>query len=270
MEVRMSEIRILPAGDLALIVEFGNEISTECNNRVMQLYRNIKKDKVNGIAETVPAFRSLLIYYDPLKITYKKLCRYIKSASKEEEAAKEKVKRVIEIPVCYGGSYGEDLADVAIHAGMSEVQVIRLHSGTDYLIYMLGFIPGFPYLGGLDKRLETPRLPNPRTSIPAGSVGIGGEQTGVYPIASPGGWRLIGRTPLKLYDSNRKNPILYQAGDYIHFKPIDEEEFKQMEEQVRTGEYQCRITIEDNKKKEEKKISEASFHSKVLKRHCKV
>lgn len=240
----MSEMRILPAGDLSLVVEFGNEISTACNDRVRQLNQSLKQKKIDGIVETIPTFRSLLIYYDPMIISYKKLCRYIQKASTSEQDVKAGLKRVIEIPVCYGGQYGEDLKDVAIHATMSESEVIQLHSGVNYLIYMLGFLPGFPYLGGLDKRLMTPRLSNPRTSIPAGSVGIGGEQTGVYPIASPGGWRLIGRTPLKLYDSEREEPTIYQAGDCIHFRPIDEEEYKDIEERVNRHEYLCKITME--------------------------
>lgn len=228
----MAEMRILPAGDLSLVVEFGNEISITYNDRVRQLNANLKKDKIEGIVETIPTFRSLLIYYDPMKISYKKLCRYLKAASVEKIVGRATEKRIIEIPVCYGGQYGEDLAEVANHTRMTEGEVIRLHSKADYLIYMLGFLPGFPYLGGLDTRLVTPRLPNPRTSIPAGSVGIGGEQTGVYPIASPGGWRLIGRTPLKLYDSEREKPTLYQAGDYIRFIPIEEQEYKAIEESV--------------------------------------
>ena len=239
-------MRIIPAGDLALVVEFGNEISTACNDQVRQLNQSIRKSEIKGIIETVPTFRSLLLYYDPLKITYKKLCKYIRSVSNKGGDMSAKTNRIIEVPVCYGGQYGEDLVDVAKHVGMSEAEVINIHSGMDYLIYMLGFLPGFPYLGGLDKRLETPRLSNPRISIPAGSVGIGGEQTGVYPIVSPGGWRLIGRTPLKLYDSERENPTLYQAGEYIHFQPIDEAEFVHIEELVKSGQYRCKITIKDS------------------------
>lgn len=156
---------------------------------------------IPGVVETVPAFASLLIFYDPLVTEYDAVAAAVQKlaqAPDSDTAAEEG--RLVEIPVCYGGAFGPDLPFVAEHAGLTETEVIRLHAGRDYPIYMLGFLPGFPYLGGLDERLFTPRLPTPRTAIPAGSVGIGGEQTGVYPIASPGGWQLIGRTPLKLFD----------------------------------------------------------------------
>ena len=190
--------KILPAGDCALVVEFGNEINEALNRKVQCLNEKVAAAHVKGIVETVPTFRSLM----------------------------ETPYHVVEIPVCYGGSYGEDLKDVAAHAGLTEEEVIKLHSSVDYNIYMLGFLPGFPYLGGLDPKLFTPRLDNPRTKIPEGSVGIGGEQTGIYPLESPGGWRLIGRTPLKLYDPDREQPFLYQAGDYIRFVPITAEEYE--------------------------------------------
>ena len=130
------------------------------------------------------------------------------------------------IPVCYDGEFAPDMEDVCAHTGLQREQVIRLHTSRDYLIYMLGFLPGFPYLGGMDERIEAPRLETPRTLIPAGAVGIGGKQTGIYPLASPGGWRLIGRTPIKVYDPDREEPILYKSGDYIRFYPITEEEYK--------------------------------------------
>ncbi len=236
----MPDYRILLAGDLALVVEFGNEISPACSEKVRRLNQSLRQKSIPGIVETVPTYRSLLIHYDPMRLSYRKLCRYIKASVSTAAGADGGRKKRIEIPVCYGGQYGEDLQAVAQHVGLSEEEVIRLHSSGDYLIYMMGFLPGFPYLGGMDPRLKTPRLSDPRTSIPAGSVGIGGEQTGIYPIASPGGWRLIGRTPLKLYDSKSEKPTLYQAGDYIRFHPIDEQEYLWIERLVKSGQYECK------------------------------
>ena len=218
--------KILPAGDCALVVEFGKEINEALNRKVQCLNEKVAAAHVKGIVETVPTFRSLMVTYDPSEISFEQLKKELSGISVEESAGQETPHHVVEIPVCYGGSYGEDLKDVAAHAGLTEKEVIKLHSSVDYNIYMLGFLPGFPYLGGLDPKLFTPRLDNPRTKIPEGSVGIGGEQTGIYPLESPGGWRLIGRTPLKLYDPDREQPFLYQAGDYIRFVPITAEEYE--------------------------------------------
>ena len=153
-------------------------------------------------------------------------------------------KKIFEIPVCYGGEYGPDIDNIASHAGLTQEEVIQIHSSRDYLIYMLGFLPGFCYLGGLDERIHTPRLSNPRLRIRAGSVGIGGSQTGIYPLDSPGGWQLMGMTPVKTYDPEREIPILVEAGNYIRFVPIDEEQYKQIQAQVEDGSYQC-VTHEE-------------------------
>ena len=222
----MGKVRYLAAGDSSVSVEFGNEISPEINRQIRAFKIAVEKSGIPGIVETVPTFRSLMVTYDPSEISFEQLKKELSGISVEESAGQETPHHVVEIPVCYGGSYGEDLKDVAAHAGLTEEEVIRLHSSVDYNIYMLGFLPGFPYLGGLDPKLFTPRLDNPRTKIPEGSVGIGGEQTGIYPLESPGGWRLIGRTPLKLYDPDREQPFLYQAGDYIRFVPITAEEYE--------------------------------------------
>lgn len=221
------ERTILPAGDQALVVEFGNEISENLNRRVQLLNKKIKSLGISGIMETVPTFRSLMVVYDPEKASFEKLKKILSDIRLDPETEGTAGGRVVEIPVCYGGEFGEDLSDVAAHAGLTEEEVIALHSSKEYNIYMLGFLPGFPYLGGLDRRLHTPRLENPRTRIPAGSVGIGGEQTGIYPLDSPGGWRLIGRTPLKLYDPEREEPFLFDAGDNIRFVPITREEYEE-------------------------------------------
>lgn len=166
-----------------------------------------------------------MVTYDPLLTDYETLAAALQRlAAAPDDGGAAGEGRLVTIPVCYGGAFGPDLPFVAEHAGLTETEVIRLHAGREYRIYMLGFLPGFPYLGGLDERLFTPRLASPRTAIPAGSVGIGGEQTGVYPIASPGGWQLIGRTPLKLFDPSAGR-LPYAAGDRIRFCPITQDEF---------------------------------------------
>ncbi len=238
----MSGMRILAAGDCALSAEFGNAISEEINGRVMAMDAAVRAAEIPGVTETVPTYRSLLVCYDPYVISFGVLSRRLRGLARKLDASAAGPKRVVEIPVCYGGKYGEDLADVARLTGLSEDEVVRLHASRDYRIYMLGFLPGFAYLGGMDKRLAVPRLATPRQAIPAGSVAIGGEQTGVYPMASPGGWRLIGMTPVKPYDPQRAGPILYHAGDFIRFRPIPEPEFQAIQKLAERGEYQCRIS----------------------------
>jgi KipI family sensor histidine kinase inhibitor len=147
---------------------------------------------------------------------------------------------VIHIPTLYGGAYGVDLEDVANHNGLTPEQVINIHSGTDYLVYMLGFTPGFSYLGGMSEKIATPRLESPREEISAGSVGIAGKQTGIYPISSPGGWRLIGRTPVQLFNPDRNPAVLLKAGQYVRFEAIDEKEYKAICEQIEKGAYSVR------------------------------
>lgn len=237
----MPKLRILPAGDCCLTVEFGNAISEEINGRVLALEAALNRAGLRGVVETVPTYRSLLVCYDPCAVRFSKLSKQIMRLCKTLGGAASAARRVIEIPVCYGGACGEDLPGVAAHTGLSEAEVVRLHSSRDYLIYMLGFLPGFAYLGGMDPKLATPRLKTPRTKIPAGSVAIGGEQTGIYPMPSPGGWRLIGSTPVKPYDPNRKEPILYRAGDYIRFIPITAEQYGKIEAQVADGTYLCKV-----------------------------
>lgn len=218
----LTGLRFLPCGDSAVTVEFSQQMN-EATNRQIRFVAAALRGR--GIRECVPTFCSLTIYFDPLKTNQSAIRRKVLRILRSYKEGSGETRRVFLIPVCYEGAYAPDLEDVCKLTGLSREQVIAIHSGTDYLIYMLGFLPGFPYLGGMDKRIEAPRLDSPRTTIPVGAVGIGGKQTGIYPLASPGGWRLIGRTPVKVYDPQREAPIVYRAGDYIRFVPITPEEF---------------------------------------------
>lgn len=233
--------RILAAGDCSIVVEFGNEISDEINERITGFYQGVKSNRIAGVTEAIPTFRSVLLNYDPRIISYKQLVSEVTSRLANVKTHGRGAKRIVEIPVCYGGEYGPDLSFVAEHAGLSEQEVIDIHTSKEYLIYMLGFQPGFPYLGGLDPRLFTPRLTSPRVQIPAGSVGIGGEQTGLYPVASPAGWQIIGTTPVKAYNPYRNPTIPYEAGDYIHFYPITADQFKEIAMIEEENEYVFKI-----------------------------
>jgi KipI family sensor histidine kinase inhibitor len=197
----------------------------------------IEVSDIRGVLEMVPTYRSLLIYYDPLQVSLPELEAQVSELSIGEEETGDEF-RIVEIPTLYGGEHGPDLEFVAENAGMTESEVIALHSGTDYLVYTMGFSPGFPYLGGLDPRLNTPRLQSPRTLIPSGSVGIAETQTGVYPVASPGGWRLIGRSPLRLFDPYASPPTVINAGDRVRFVALDDvAAYDDVDRQVQDGTY---------------------------------
>ncbi len=239
-----SHVHFLYCGDCSVSVEFGNEISPEINNKIRSLTNALENEHINGIIECIPTYRSLLINYDPSIISGTKLIKKIKKYLSASSEMQDNEKKIYVIPVCYEGEFAPDIDNVCKHNNLTKEEVIAIHSGRDYLIYMLGFLPGFPYLGGLDERIHTPRLESPRKSIPGGSVGIGGKQTGIYPMASPGGWQLIGRTPVKPYDPDREDPILYSAGDYIRFKPISTEEYEEIKAQSDNGTYLCEILKE--------------------------
>ena len=229
--------KFLNAGDQAVVVEFGSEIDPDINALVHRTAAAIEASDIEGVLEMVPTYRSLLIYYDPLRVSLTELQDGISAlAVGDGETADEY--RIVEIPTLYGGEHGPDLGFVSQNAGMSESEVIALHSGTDYLVYTMGFSPGFPYLGGLNPKLNTPRLPSPRTLIPAGSVGIAETQTGLYPVASPGGWRLIGRSPLRLFDPYASPPTVINAGDRVRFVALDDAAaYDEIDRQVRDGTY---------------------------------
>ena len=235
----MAEARFLPTGDTSVCVEFGNEISEKINSEIRAFNILLNEEKIKGIIETVPTYRSIMVHYDPGVIPYRTLIGRLKALTGKMDKVEIPPSDVLEIPVLYGGEMGPDLAFVAQNAGISEEEVVKIHTSTEYLIYMLGFTPGFTYLGGMSDKIATPRLKQPRVKIPAGSVGIAGKQTGVYPVDSPGGWQLIGRTPVKMYDPDREVPILPQAGQYIKFKAVSQAEYDKIAEEVAKGTYRC-------------------------------
>lgn len=224
-------IRILLSSDRAVSVEFGNCIDEQINEKIRAFCMKLEERPIPGITEIVPTYRSVMIHYEPEVLPYDKLTALVKQMLKDSHEMQVPKGLLVRVPVCYGGQFGPDLSYVAAHHGISEEEVIRIHTAPEYLIYMLGFTPGFAYMGGMDEAIATPRLKTPRQLIPAGSVGIAGSQTGIYPIDSPGGWQLIGQTPLKLYDPHREEPILFAAGQRVQFYPVDEKKFMSMKEQ---------------------------------------
>mgnify|MGYP002725698906 CR=1 FL=1 len=231
--------RYLNAGDAALVVEFGDTIDPETNREVHNLANRLDSMEVRGLVELIPTYRSLLVSFDPLVATFNDIKKVVEGVADQPGDNARNETRIVMIPTLYAGEYGPDIEFVAQNAGMTIEEVIAVHSGTDYLVYMMGFAPGFPDLGGLDERLATPRLESPRLEIAAGSVGIAETQTGIYPIASPGGWRLIGRAPLLLFDPNAEPPTVLNAGDYVRFIPMEsEDEYREARRLVESGEFQ--------------------------------
>lgn len=229
--------KYLPCGDCGITVNFGNEISEAVNSRVMQFTSAAQRAKIPGAVEYIPAFCSVTVIYNPLVTTAKELIKQLKKAQKHSAGGNDFKPVLYKIPVCYDDEFSPDMKSVEEITGLSKEQIIDIHTGRDYPIYMLGFLPGFAYLGNLDKRIAAPRLETPRVKIPRGSVGIGGNQTGIYPSDSPGGWRLIGKTPVRVYDERKEDPILYRAGDYIRFVKITAEEFGEIDAECESGKY---------------------------------
>jgi KipI family sensor histidine kinase inhibitor len=234
-------MRFLPAGDSALVLEFGNEISEAINREIRFVTDALDRAKLAGVLDLTPTYRSILVNFDPLLTPASRITDFVTELLKNYTGSSEASGgEVIEIPVLYGGEAGPDLDFICEHTKLDEEEVIRRHSSVEYLVYMLGFTPGFAYLGGMPKELATPRLAKPRALIPAGSVGIAAAQTGIYPVESPGGWQLLGRTPLKVFNYERSEPFLLSAGDYLKFAPISAREYAAIEKAEAEGTYRAK------------------------------
>ena len=214
-------------GDRGLLLELGDEIGSEVNEKVRRMTLAIQAESIEGIVEIVPTYRSLLILYNSLILSFVDLKKRLERIEKGLQQTPFPEPKLTQIPALYGGSYGPDLEEVAKYHQISPEEVIQLHCSKPYFIYMIGFMPGFPYMGELPEALITPRLKTPRLSVPAGSVAIAQRQTGIYPMESPGGWQIIGRTPVKLFNPEREPPALLQMGNLVQFFPISEKEFKE-------------------------------------------
>jgi KipI family sensor histidine kinase inhibitor len=212
-------VEIRPSSDRSLLVLFGDEVSMEAHHQVRALVLALRESSA-GILNLHPAFASLLIDFDPRRTSHEQMEALVRERMAAAPESDTPETRTVEIPVSYGGECGPDLDDVAQHGGLTSARVVELHASASYVVYFLGFSPGFPYLGGLPAELATPRLEAPRRRVPAGSVAIGGVQTGIYPMESPGGWRIIGRTKLRLFDPKADPPALLRMGDYVRFTPI--------------------------------------------------
>jgi inhibitor of KinA len=221
-------MRIEPLGDRAVQVVLGDAPGEPARRLIAAAARRVREAALRGLIECVPGFTSLTIHFDPLQLP-ESPADWLAPLLAGLDASPGDGGRLVEIPVCYGGEYGPDLEAVASLHGLTADEVVALHAAGEYRVHLVGFVPGFPYLGGLDAKLATPRRESPRTAVRAGSVGIGGAQTGIYPVESPGGWQLIGRTPLRLFDAHRDPPALLRAGDRIRFLPVDAEAFRRLE-----------------------------------------
>ena len=209
-----------PIGDSALLVQLGHEINPALNQRIHAL-NALLQNPIHGILETVPAYSTLLIHYDPLTLTFDQAAHWVRDKMTQLDDSFHRTPRRLEVPVRYGGASGPDLEAVAVSKGISIADAIRIHSEREYTVYMMGFTPGFPYMGTLDERLIMPRMETPRALVKAGTVAIAASQTGIYPLDSPGGWHLIGWTPLKLFDPASETPFLFSPGDVVTFLPLE-------------------------------------------------
>lgn len=223
-------LKFITCSDTAFLVALGDTINQEVHTQVIAFYNTLKQSSPKGVVALVPTYCAVMVVYDPIVTSPNRLqsqLQYLADCTEGDNLAPNT--QVIEIPVCYGGDYGPDLTKVAQHCGLTPEEIIELHSGVEYPIFMIGLSPGFPFLGGLDPKLHTPRLGTPRTRVPAGSIGIADAQTGIYPVESPGEWQLIGRTPLQLFRPKHAVPFRYQVGDRLRFVSIEKEEYLEIQ-----------------------------------------
>ena len=218
--------RIVPAGDSALVVEFEDRIDPVVNARTVAFADAVQAAAISGVRDVVPSYRSVAIYFDPLRTDYDKLMSTLEAELARPAVDARAGRAPIRIPVCYGGEFGPDLPQVAAFAKMSEKEVISIHASATYRVFMVGFVAGFAYMGTVDERIALPRHSTPRGRVPLGTVGIAGVQTGIYPAETPGGWQLIGRTPVKPFDASRAEPFLMKAGDSVQFYPVARTDFE--------------------------------------------
>ena len=229
-----SAYSIFPLGDNAILIDFGNELNENVNQKLLAIFRKIKDQNLPGVLDVVPAYSSLTIHYDVMKIFDKArgksvfdiITDQLKKIVEDDAEISFEENRKISIPVCYDDEFGLDLIYLANEKKLSVEEVIQLHTAKTYRVYMIGFLPGFAYMGTVDQRIQMPRKENPRTNVKAGSVGIAGAQTGIYPLQSPGGWQIIGRTPMQLFNKEKTEPVLLQPGDEIEFFSISKHEFR--------------------------------------------
>jgi inhibitor of KinA len=222
-------VTVVAAGDSALFIEFEERIDVAVNARVIALAEALQTATIAGVRDVVPTFRSVAVYFDPLRVDYDALRARIDRELRQPSAPATAPRTPIRIPVCYDEELGPDLRDVAAFARAAEADIVRIHTSATYRVFMVGFVAGFAYMGTVDSRIAMPRHATPRVRVPLGSVGIAGVQTGIYPAETPGGWRLIGRTPIKPFDPQRAEPFLLKAGDAVQFYAIDRETFAKIE-----------------------------------------
>ena len=220
------------SGDTALIIKAGDEISEEINGVIRKILIRIESENIDGVVDFIPSYNELMICFDPLLTDFGQLTGRIRLIEDDIGSIELPDMPMTEVPVLYGGQEGPDLAEVAENCKMTPEDVINIHCSAEYMVYMLGFTPGFCYLGGMDNRIATPRKKDPRLKIPAGSVGIADYQTGIYPLESPGGWQVIGKTPIRLFDPHRSPEFIFRAGDRIRFRQISENEYDKIEKEI--------------------------------------